>query len=122
MAEKYGVLKGLSNEQLIDRYNEQAHYTGASADFYLEELRHRELCRLLEAYRGDRSWTGNVESCLEMIELLSEWLQRVIESSPSIPLEMRRNTTRARDQAELFVDSMRQNSGLSRPRLPSPEK
>jgi len=122
VAEKYGVRKGLSNEQLIDRYNEQAHYTGASADFYREELRHRELCRLLEARLGNRSGNRNVELCLEMIELLSEWLRRVIESSPSIPPDMQRNTSEARDHAELFVDSMRQNSGLSRPRLPPREK
>jgi len=122
VAEKYGVLKGLSNEQLIDRYNEQAHYTGTSAEFYLEELRHRELCRLLEGRLDDRSGTENVESCLEMIELLSKWLERLIESSPSIPPDMRRNTTKARDQAELFVDSMRQNSGLSRPGFPPLEE
>ena len=45
-------LKSLSEDELIDRYNSQAQFTVGSLDLYLEELRHREICGLLEALRG----------------------------------------------------------------------
>ena len=113
MAEKYGNLKALSNEQLIDRYNEQAYYTGPSAEFYLEEIRHRELCRLLEARRDIPHRTDRVDQCLELIELLSEWLRRMLEASPSIPADMERDATQIRTAAKEFVDTIR---GISGPR------
>ena len=48
MSEPYLDLKSLTKEELIQRHDEETLYTAGSVDHYLAELRHREICELLE--------------------------------------------------------------------------
>ena len=49
MALQYNKLKSLSREELIERYDREAHMVPSSLSTYTLELNHRELCGLLMA-------------------------------------------------------------------------
>ena len=107
MSEAYETLKSLSEAELIDRYNSQAQFTVGSLDLYLEELRHREICGLLEALRGGLAESSKIESCLEMIELLRKGLLHVLESAQSVPPDVRSRAMLLGDRAKALTGSMR---------------
>lgn len=53
MAVSYEKLKSMTTEELIEGYNDQAGYVAGSLDYYLDELRHREVCALLKTLHKD---------------------------------------------------------------------
>ena len=76
MSVSYQTLKAMSEADLVDRYNEQAGWTAESLELYAEELRHREICGLLNSMRADLARPGGVgvkmidELCSSLLELL----------------------------------------------------
>lgn len=68
----------MSEEDLVDRYNTQAGWTAESLEFYAEELRHREICRLLKAIRADLS--GQPGARVKMIDELRSSLLELLEA------------------------------------------
>lgn len=77
MSVSYETLKGMSEQELIDRYNEQAGWTAGSLDLYAEELRHREICGLLNALRADLARPG--ENGAKIIDQLCSSLLELLE-------------------------------------------
>ena len=53
MAVSYEKLKSMTTEELIEGYNGEARYVSGSLDYYIEELRHREVCTLLRTLHQD---------------------------------------------------------------------
>lgn len=53
MAVSYEKLKSMTTEELIEGYNGQARYVAGSLDYYVDELRHREVCVLLRTLHRD---------------------------------------------------------------------
>lgn len=78
MSVTYQTLKAMSEEDLVDRYNTQAGWTAESLDLFAEELRHRELCGLLQAMRADLA--ARAEAEMRMIDALCFCLLELLES------------------------------------------
>ena len=53
MAVSYEKLKSMTTEELIEGYNGQAGYVAGSLDYYVDGLRHREVCALLRTLHLD---------------------------------------------------------------------
>ena len=53
MAVSYEKLKSMTTEELIEGYNGQAAYVAGSLNYYVDELRHREVCALLKILHND---------------------------------------------------------------------
>lgn len=53
MAVSYEKLKSMTTEELIEGYNDQAGYVAGSLDYYVNEIRHREVCALLRTLHQD---------------------------------------------------------------------
>ena len=53
MAVSYERLKSMTTEELIEGYNSQAVYVAGSLNYYVDELRHREVSELLQTLHRD---------------------------------------------------------------------
>ncbi len=81
MSVSYETLKTMSEQELVDRYNDQAGWTAESLESYGEELRHREICGLLKALRAELASPG--ETGARMIDQLCSSLLELLESPSS---------------------------------------
>ena len=100
MSVSYQTLKAMSEEDLVDRYDEQAGWTAESLELYAEELRHREICRLLKSIRADSVRSG--EPGVGMIDELCSSLLELLEApSP----EAKKRAKVLHDRARRFLES-----------------